>query len=118
MKPDIELHIEELVLHGFRPADRYRIVAAVERELARFFSEQDIPPALLVGGASAHIDAGAFQLQPGAKPDAIGEQLARSLYKGLGAASMNHQRPLAQRPSWREVSGSGAQASKGGVRGQ
>ncbi len=117
MKPDIELHIEELVLHGFSPADRYRIAEAVERELARYFSEQGISPALLAGGAIAHIDAGAFQMQPGARPDAIGAQVARAVHRGLGVASMNHQKPLSQSASWRETSGSSARASKGGARG-
>ncbi len=36
MKPkpyNIELHIEELVLHGFSPNDRHAIGEAVQREL-------------------------------------------------------------------------------------
>lgn len=117
MRPDIELHIEELVLHGFSPADRYRVAEAIERELTRFFSEQDIPPALFAGGALAHLDAGAFQMQPGARPVAIGAQVARALYRGLGVAGMNHQGPLSQSTPRRETSGSSAQASKDGVRG-
>ena len=45
MKPgNIELHIEELVLNGFGPVDRYRIGVAVEVELARLFAEQSVPP--------------------------------------------------------------------------
>ena len=47
MKPEnVELHIEELVLRGFAPGDRYRIGEAVERELAHLFSEQGTPPSL------------------------------------------------------------------------
>lgn len=118
MRPDIELHIEELVLHGFSPAYRYRIAEAVERELARFFSEQSIPPALLNGGEIAHMDGGAFQVQSEARPDTIGAQVARAVFRGLGLANMNHQRSLSQSSSRRETSGSSAQTSKGGVRGQ
>jgi hypothetical protein len=34
-RPSINLHIEELVLHGFAPGDRHRISEAVEQELTR-----------------------------------------------------------------------------------
>ena len=37
---NIELHIEELVLHGFSPRDRDAIGEAVQRELTRLFVEQ------------------------------------------------------------------------------
>ena len=46
---NIELHIEELVLHGFSPSDRYRIAEAIERELVQLFSRQSAPSALLGG---------------------------------------------------------------------
>ena len=46
---NIELHIEELVLHGFEPGDRHRIGEAIERELARLFAEQGTPPSLAQG---------------------------------------------------------------------
>ncbi|MBD0326005.1 MAG: hypothetical protein ICV68_06225, partial [Pyrinomonadaceae bacterium] len=38
--PNIELHIEELILHGFERRDRYAIADAFERELSRLLSEQ------------------------------------------------------------------------------
>ena len=37
---NLNLHIEELVLHGFAPGDRYRIGEAVQQELTRLFAEQ------------------------------------------------------------------------------
>ena len=43
----IELHIEELVLHGFAPADRYRIGDTVQRELTRLLAEQGMPASLI-----------------------------------------------------------------------
>jgi hypothetical protein len=80
---NIELNIDELVLHGFAPGDRYRIAAAVERELARLFAEHGVPPSLLTGGDLASLDGDAFQVVPGAKPDAIGSQVAQSVYGGV-----------------------------------
>jgi hypothetical protein len=43
MKPvNLELHVEELVLHGFAPGDRYRIGEALERTLTQLFVEQGV----------------------------------------------------------------------------
>ena len=84
MKPEnIELHIEELVLHGFAPGDRYRIGEAVERELARLFAEQGVPPSLAPGGEVASLDGGAFEVEPGSTAEAIGVQVAQAVYGGL-----------------------------------
>ena len=84
MKPgNIELHIEELILHGFDSGDRYRIGAAVEAELARLFAEQGVPPSLIHGGEVAHLDGGAFEVAPGSGAEAIGDQVAQALYGGL-----------------------------------
>lgn len=84
MRPgNIELHIEELVLHGFESGDRYRIGAAVEAELARLFAEQGVPPSLAQGGEMAHLDGGTFDVAPGSTAEAIGAQVAQALYGGL-----------------------------------
>ena len=40
-RPSIELHIEELVIHGGNPADRHRIGEAIEVELASRLSQVD-----------------------------------------------------------------------------
>ena len=79
----LDLRIEELVLHGFRPEDRQRIVAALNQELTRAFAEQGIPERLLAGGDIDRLDAGSFTAAAGAAPHTIGTQLARALYRGL-----------------------------------
>jgi hypothetical protein len=81
--PNIELHIEELVLHGFQPGDRQRIGLAVQQELTRLFTEQGLPPGLSSGGAIPSLDAGSFQHAPNAKPPAVGQQIANTVYTGL-----------------------------------
>lgn len=80
---DVELHLEELVLHGFSPGDRYRIGEAVERELTRLFIEQGVPPSLAQGGEVAHLDGGMFKVAPGSKAEAIGAQIAQAVYGEL-----------------------------------
>jgi len=80
---DIELHIEELVLHGFAPGDRYRIGEAVERELARLFVEQGTPPSLPGASTIEHLDGGTFEVKAGSEAGAIGVQVAQAVFEGL-----------------------------------
>jgi hypothetical protein len=85
--PRIELHIEELVLHGFERRDRHAIADAFERELSRLFSEQlagqGLSPALAHNAGQESLDAGAIHLAPHTKPASIGAQLAQAVYGGL-----------------------------------
>ena len=81
----LEVYIEELVLHGFEPRDRYRIGEAIQRELTRLFADQGVPPSLAQGGELARVDGGMFDVASGSKSDAIGAQVARAVYRGLDA---------------------------------
>ena len=64
VKPNVELHIEELVLHGFEPGDRDQIAQAVERELARLLlAEGGLPPSVAQNGGLFHLDGGAENQQ-------------------------------------------------------
>jgi hypothetical protein len=78
-QPNIELHIEELVLHGVDPADRHRIGDAVERELARLLAERPISGQRDI----EHLDAGTRRLPAHANAPAIGAQVARAVHGGL-----------------------------------
>lgn len=80
---NIELHIEELVLHGFAAKDRHVIGEAVQRELTRLFAEQGVHPSLGKGYEVAKLDGGAFQVKQSSRADAIGAQVAQSVYGGL-----------------------------------
>jgi hypothetical protein len=80
---NVELHIEELVLHGFAPGDRYRIGEALERELARLFAERGVPAALAANEKVGRLDGGEFAGQPGARAEAVGAQIAQAVYGGL-----------------------------------
>ena len=80
---NVRLRIDELVLDGFPPGDRYRIAAAVEAELSRLFADQGVPSNLASGGAVPALDAGSFDVMPDARPDRIGAQVAQAVYGGL-----------------------------------
>jgi hypothetical protein len=82
---DIELHVEELVLHGFEPGDRYGIGQAVEQELGRLLAELGTPPSLARTGEVPHLDGGSFETKPGSGVEAIGAQVARAVYGGLSS---------------------------------
>jgi hypothetical protein len=48
MKPrEIEVHIEELVLHGFDPHSRWSVADALENQLRGLLAERGLPPAWL-----------------------------------------------------------------------
>jgi hypothetical protein len=79
----VELHIEELVLHGFAPGDRYLIGDAVERELAWLLGEQGIPISLRSENATEEIRGATFNMLPEAKPPVIGQQIAQAVYGGF-----------------------------------
>lgn len=85
MRPkNIELHIEELVLHGFGMGDRYRISEAVEGELTRLFATGDLPQSLSKGGEIERMDGGVFNVTRGSKPEVMGTQVAKVIYGGMG----------------------------------
>ena len=85
MRPaNVELHIEELVLHGFAPGDRHRIADAVGRELARLFAERGVPANFLNNFESPRLDAGSFNFAPASTPETVGAEVARALYGGFG----------------------------------
>ncbi len=83
MKRNIELHIEELVLHGFAPGDRYAIGKAVELELTRLFNERGISPSLSKDMHVDHLNSGEFNVAQGVKAETIGTQIAGAIFKGI-----------------------------------
>jgi hypothetical protein len=82
-RPDIELHIEELVLEGFAPHERQRFAAALEQHLAQLLAERGADALLERGGEVARLDAGSFDAAPSAGAEALGAQVAKALYGAL-----------------------------------
>jgi hypothetical protein len=76
----VELHIEELVLTGFAPGDRFHIGDAVQSELARLLGERGMRNFEREPIAVENLDAGRFKVAQGARPQAIGGQIAEKLY--------------------------------------
>ncbi len=85
MNQDIEINIDELVLHGFSPADRSRIGNAVEHELRLIFTQQGIPSSLMKNSSLPFLDGGTFQAKPNASAASTGQEIAGSVYNGLAS---------------------------------
>ena len=86
-QPSIELHIEELVLHGL-PLTRGQgplVQNAVETELARLLTEQGLSRSS--AGATPHLSAGSIQLTKDHQPAHLGQQIAQAIYGGLTPAA-------------------------------
>jgi hypothetical protein len=82
-QPSMELHIEELVLHGFAPGDRYVIGEAVERQLALLLGKEGIPNLLRSENAIDEIKGATFNAAYNTQPNAIGKQIAQTVYQGF-----------------------------------
>ena len=80
---NLELHIEELVLHGFEHVDRAQIGSAVQHELSRLVAEGGVPRSLAHSGEIANLDGGEFDLAPGSEAGRVGAQVAQAVYGSL-----------------------------------
>lgn len=77
--PAIAVRIDELVLHGFRPGDRYAIAEAVERELAVLLAEGGEPRESARSGR----EMPSFEVAADAPPEVVGKQVALVLHQHL-----------------------------------
>jgi hypothetical protein len=85
---NINLHIERLILDGlpFESKDRALLQSAVETELARLLTENNIDANWQTGGATPNVRADAIQLRAQSSPAQIGRQIAGSIYEGIDKA--------------------------------
>lgn len=94
---NVELRIEELVLHGFPPGSHHRIGVAAERELSRLFAERGVPPALVRASGTSHLDAGAFEMEADQQIETTGAQVARAVFGALDPQQNAHPRRRSER---------------------
>jgi hypothetical protein len=92
MRPaEIDLRIDELVLHGFAAEDRGRIGQAVQRELAQLLEEAAaggaLAPSLITDGAVATSDGGVVNLAARATPEATGAQVAQAVFRAFAGVA-------------------------------
>jgi hypothetical protein len=83
MSRRIEVHIEELVLHGVDARDRHRVADAMQQELLRMFAGAPLPPGLERPAARPRVDGGSFAAPAGRDVRALGEGIARAVHGGI-----------------------------------
>ncbi len=94
-KANLDLHIEELILHDLPYSQRGRIAAAIEAELARLLTERGVPESWCSDMPA--IDAGAVDVSPHLPAEALGRQVAETVYAGFAGAARNLA-PVRDRP--------------------
>ena len=78
----VDLHIEELVLNGFAPADGYAIGEGLERELQRIIVAEGMPAWLRADGEPSNITIRDYTISSDVQADAVGSQIARTIHGG------------------------------------
>jgi hypothetical protein len=76
---EIEVHIEELILHGCAPGQRWEIGDALENELRALLAEKGLPAGWLA--SPAQIDAGTIRLT---RTSTAGAQIAEAIHRKAG----------------------------------
>jgi hypothetical protein len=101
--PDLDLRIEELVLHGFEPIDGHQVASAIERELVRLLREPAAHDRLRRRGATERhadadrLDGGSFIVPHDATAQAFGVQVAQAIWRGMAPGATSSPRH-ARRP--------------------
>lgn len=83
MRPRVEILIDELILHGFSPAERYAIGDLLSQELERLILDQGYQARENV--EIPVLKAAPVKLQSNAKSDQVGSQLAKAVHTSLGS---------------------------------
>jgi hypothetical protein len=79
-RPSIEVHIEELILHGAAPGSRWDVADALERELRELLGQRGVPTAW--SSNPERIQAGTVRANFQTGPTAAGAEIARAAYRG------------------------------------
>lgn len=79
----VVVHIDRLVLKGFRHEDQHAIAAGLQRELGRVFAEREAVSHLTAMGNVSRLQVGGVQIEHGSKPQSVGESVARGIGKEI-----------------------------------
>lgn len=79
----VVVHIENLVLKGFRYEDRHRVAAALQVELTRVLAQPGAAERLTELGSARQLRLDNVNVGPNAIPQQIGSETARAIGRGL-----------------------------------
>lgn len=83
---NIELHIDRLVLEGLPLESRHgpHLRQAIESELHRLLQAQGLSADLQTRQSLRRVQAPTIQLGGSEQPQSLGQQIAQSIYSGIG----------------------------------
>lgn len=79
----VVVHIDRLVLKGFRHEDRHAIAEALREELGRQFAESDTSRQLVSRGDMPRLRIADVRIEHEAKPAAVGTQAAQGIAREI-----------------------------------
>jgi len=79
----IIVHIDHLVLRGFRHEDRHAVADGLRSELGRHFAEPEAGRMLVSRGDLTRLKPDALRIAPRTTPARIGSQAGLAIGKGL-----------------------------------
>ena len=77
------VHIDRLVLKGFRHEDRHAIAAGLQQELGRVFADREVVSLLSTRGDVPRLQVSGVPVEHGAMPQLVGESVAQGIRKEL-----------------------------------
>ena len=77
----VVVHIDRLVLRGFRPEDRHAIAAGLQQELSHLLADPQAAQGLKGLGDISRLQVGGVHIAQGSKPQRVGAQVARGIGK-------------------------------------
>ena len=77
------VHIDRLVLSGFRAEDRHAIAAGLQQQLGQVFAARDAVSLFKARGETARLKVGGVHIEHGLKPQRVGENVARGIGKEI-----------------------------------
>ena len=79
----VVVHIDRMVLNGFRDTDARAIAEGMRGELARALADPATAGRLASRGDTASLDAGKVRLAPDGRPQRLGTAAGRAIAKGI-----------------------------------
>lgn len=77
----VVIHIDRLVLNGFRFEDRHAIAAGLQQELSRLLADPQAVQGLTGLGDISRLRVGHLPIAQGSKPQRVGAQVAQGIGK-------------------------------------
>ena len=79
----VVVHIDRLVLKGFRHEDRHAIAAGLQQELGRVFADQEAVSLLRARGDVSRLQVGGVPVEQGSRPQRVGKNVAQGIGKEI-----------------------------------